>query len=334
MSQSGAKRTKKDKNYNSSATKKRKSGSKKSAKAESTASAWRAEARHLGKDKQYADIVVRPLIAQNDGTSPGRNNNSTVPWNPFGRVDDQGLLVVNLIPQGDGITQRRDNAIKNKSLYISGVLRCPRHVVGYNEVCQNTTTGYTVGLNCTDDNGVSVLGTQSDIRLCVVYDESPKDISGTYTVESLMKDIFAADVNGNIQPCPGTHTLTAGDDLNVAGVLENMSGQGRFHVLANERFTFPSFVVLKNAAGPSIPNDMDIIPIKRYIKLGGIGTLYKDNSNPLILGSIARGAIYAFWYCRTLCSNMTIAAPNSGTGPQLVQTTPVFEGTLRLRYEG
>lgn len=326
-----SKREKKNKNYNSSATKKRKTGSKKSAKAESTASAWRSEARHLGKDKQYADIVVRPMVCQDNGTAPGRNNNSSVPWNPFSRPDDQGLLVVNLIPQGDGITQRRDNAIKLKSLYISGVLRCPRHVKGYNEVCFNTTA-YTKGVDTTDANGVAMLGAQTDIRLCVVYDESPKDITGTYTVESLIKDIFAADVNGNVQPFPGSHTLTAGDDLNVNGVLENMSGQGRFHVLANERLVFPSWNVAKNAAGPGVPNDLDIIPIKRYIKLGGIGTLYKDNANPLILGSIARGALYAFWYSRSLNSYLTIADTTTVEGTQLINSTPVFEGTLRLRY--
>lgn len=317
---------------NKSATKKRKTGSKKKAKAESSATAWRSEARHLGKDKQYSDLVVRPMTCQDNGTSPGRTDNATVPWNPFGRVDDQGLLVVNLMKQGEGITQRRGNAIKLKSLYISGVLRCPRHVKGYNEVCNNTTTAYSKGVDTTDANGVSMLGAQTDMRLCVVYDESPKDIAGTYTIESLMKDIFAADVNGNIRPFPGAHTLTAGDDLNAAGVLENMSGQGRFHVLANERFVFPSWVVAKNASGPSISNDLAIIPIKRYIKLGGIGTLYKDNADPLILGSIARGALYAFWYSRSLCSNMSIADPTAGDGPQLVHSTPVFEGTLRLRY--
>lgn len=317
---------------NKSATKKRKTGSKKKAKAESTASAWRSEARHLGKDKQYADIGVLPLVAQNDGTSPGRFSNASVPWNPFGRLDDPGLIVVNLIPQGEGITQRRGNAIKNKSLYISGVLRCPRHVEGYNEVCQNTTAGYTVGVDCTTATGTAINGGQCDIRLCVVYDESPKDITGSYTIAQLLKDIFAADVNGNVQPFPGAHTLTAGDDLAIGGALENMSGQGRFHVLANERFTFPSWTVLKNSNGPSISNDMDVISIKRYIKLGGIGTLFKDNANPLILGSIARGAIYAFWLCRSTCTNMTIASPNSGSGPGLIQSTPVFEGTLRLRY--
>lgn len=318
---------------NKSATKKRKTGSKKKAKAQSSASAWRSEARHLGKTKQYSDIGVLPLIAQNDGSSPGRVSNSSVPWNPFGRLDDPGLLVVNLIPQGDGITQRRGNNIKNKSLYISGVLRCPRHVEGYNEVCQNTTTGYTVGVDCTTATGSAISGGQSDIRLCVVYDEGPKDIAGTYTLDQLIKDIFAADVNGNVRPLPGHYTLTAGDDLAIGGALENMSGQGRFHVLANERFTFPSWTVLKNSNGPSISNDMDIIPIKRYIKLGGVGTLFKDSAEPMILGSIARGAIYAFWLCRSTCTNMTIASPNTGAGPGLIQCTPVFEGVLRLRYD-
>lgn len=309
--------------YNKSATKKSRTGSKKKSKAKSTADSWRAEARQLGKDKHYQDIVCRPLRAQLDGTSPGRSNNGTVPWNPFPRMDDQGLLVVNLVPQGEGITQRRGNAIKNKSLYISGVLRCPRHIDLDNEVCQNSSTLYTAGAPAANP----INGGQCDIRLVVVYDADPVDISGDYSIAMLVKDIFGADVNGNTRPRPGAYTTDATGDSYFPGALENMRGQGRFHVLANERMMFPSWTVLANAAGPSIPNDVDVMPIKRYIKLGGIGTLFRDNANPLILGSIAKGAIYCLWLSVSTITNLA-----SVTATQ-AQSSPVFEGVVRLRYE-
>lgn len=305
------------------ATKKARTGSKKKSKAKSTADSWRSEARQLGKDKHYQDIVCRPLVAQNDGTAPGRTSNASIPWNPFCRSDDQGLIVVNLVPQGEGITQRRGNAIKNKSLYISGVLRVPRHVDGQNEVCQNTLGTYAAGAS----TGVPINGGQSDIHLCVIYDADPKDIDASYTTEMLVKDIFGCDVNGAVRPKPGELTTTATGDTYFAGALENMRGQGRFHVLANERMIFPSWTVLANAAGPSIPNDQDTIVVKRYIKLGGIGTLFRDNSNPLILGSVAKGAIYCLWVTQGVASRLA-----SPTAVQ-IQSTPVFEGVIRLRYE-
>lgn len=311
--------------YNKSATKKSRTGSKKKSKAKSTADSWRSEARQLGKDKHYSDVVCSPLRATSTGTAPGRDSNATVPWNPCCRLDDQGLVVVNLVPQGEGITQRRGNAIKNKSLYISGVLRVPHHIDADNECCQNNATTYTDG--ATTSNPVN--GGQCDIRLVVVYDADPQDITADYTKSMLLKDIFGSDVNGNTQPNPGVYQTTATGDTFFPGALENMRGQGRFHVLANERMTFPSWTVLANAAGPSIPNDLDIVVIKRYIKLGGIGTLFRNNSNPLILGSIAKGAIYCLWICTSAATGILKAEL---TGAQL-KSTPVFEGVIRLRYE-
>lgn len=308
--------------YNKSATKKARTGSKKKSKAKSTADSWRSEARQLGKDKHYQDIVCTPLRSQANGSAPGRDNNGTVPWNPCARQDDQGLVIVNLVPQGEGITQRRGNAIKNKSLYISGVLRAPFHIDDNNECCQNNATTYSTNAPST----AACNGGQCDIHLVVVYDADPQALTASYTKAMLLKDIFGSDVNGTVQPVPGLTTDATGD-TNFAGSLENMRGQGRFHILANERMTFPAWTILANAAGPSFSNDEDIVVIKRYIKLGGIGTLYRDNANPLILGSVAKGAIYAFWVCRSVISDLA-----SVTATQL-KSTPVFEGVIRLRYE-
>lgn len=305
------------------ATKKRRAGSKKKSSARTTADSWRSDARALGKEKQYQDLVCRPPVypdVVNPGEppveQPGTQAAGTVAWNP---TPPGALLVCNLVLKGDDVTNRRGQKISLKSLYISGVLRSPLNFAGNNESQGNKTTAGDGPRSISNAKAVW----DNNLRLVVVYDEDPKNITGSYTVAQLVKDIFGVDTNAAIKPQPEASAgTTAVSDTYYPGALQNMRGQGRFHVLADERMTYPACTVSANAAQHALNGLTQDIIIKRYIKLGGISTSYRSQSNPMTLDDIAKGALYAMWI-----------TDHSGTELGASQLNPVFEGVVRLRFD-
>lgn len=289
----------------------KKSKQKKSGKSKSTADNWRMEARALGKEKKYQDIVITPAVAP-DGGAAAVVQPGTALWNPT--YGGGPTIVVNLVPQGEGITQRQGNAIKLKSLYISGVVRCPHNDTGNNE-SQLNTPATTVGAIT-----VPKLVQGSNMRLAVVYDSDPRalDVAG---LEDLRQQIFGSDINSGTQVRPGVTVAGSYSNKYAEGSLQNMRGQGRFHVLADERMFFPSAVVSANKMFADPNGQPTQLLIKRYIKLGGISTLFKTNSVPLSVGDIAKGALYCMWVTDNLGLSETQGY------------NPVFEGVIRLRYD-
>lgn len=290
---------------------------------------WRSEARALGKDKKYNDIYIHPLF--NASTAElAHKPKWAVPWNPVAQPADgltcpAGILIPNLIPQGTTINTRKDNAIKMRSLYIKGMFRFPNNVgiadAGTRELCGNTWTN-TAAADLWINPGM--------IRVSVIYDESPNGATPA-TTSAMFTAIFGLDgttvkpqyvvpssSNGNLQE-NGEMSNWASSDA-----FQNMRGQGRFRLLADEYLPFGGCKVDGGSGHPSVIMDNAtplLVPYSRYLKLGGIATHYSSSSDTMDLTAIVKGGLYL------------ITSYVSGGSNSNVANNPVFEGCVRLRFD-
>lgn len=291
---------------------------------------WRKEARALGKEKKYVDILIRPLLNAASAAA-AHVPQWAVPWNPVAQPLDNttcpaGILIPNLIPQGDTIMTRKDNSVKLRSLYIKGMFRIPNNAGGDNaasrELCANTWVN-SAATDLWINPGL--------IRVSVVYDESPNGVDPSGTSE-MFKAMFALDGttvrpqyvvpssdSGNLQSGAAAMSNFASSDA-----FQNMRGQGRFRLLADEYIPYGGCKVAAGTSHPEIIMDGAtplIVPYSRYLKLGGIATHYSSSSDTMNLSSIVKGGLYL------------ITAYVSGAHNANVSNNPVFEGVVRLRFD-
>ena len=290
---------------------------------------WRKEARALGKEKKYVDILIRPLF--NAATAAAAHVPTfAVPWNPVAQPLDNatcpaGILIPNLIPQGDTIATRKDNSIKLRSLYIKGMFRIPNNVggvgAGTRELCENehsTSAAVDLWINA----GL--------IRVCVVYDESPNGVDPADT-SVMFQAMFGLDGGGSkpayVVPSTSTGNLQVTNAMNnfaSSDAFQNMRGQGRFRLLADEYLPYGGCKVDAGSGHPSITFDGAtplIVPYSRYLKLGGIATHFSKSEANQNLSSIVKGGLYV------ICTY--VSGPHNAN----VSNNPVFEGCLRLRFD-
>jgi len=288
---------------------------------------WRKEARALGKEKKYVDILVRPLV---NGASAvaGHVPAWIVPWNPqFQPLDNAscpaGILIPNLITQGDTIVTRKDNAIKLRSLYIKGMFRTPVNSsgavgAGNREIITNEWSS-AAATDLTISPGL--------IRVSVVYDESPNGIAPS-DVSAMFTAMFGLDGTtlkpAYVVPADSTGNLQANSTMSNYGspdAFQNMRGQGRFRLLADEFLPFGGCVL---PAGASVPSQVFdpatplLVPYSRYLKLGGIATHFSSSAENMNITAIVKGGLY-----------LVTSYVAGGHG----NANPVFEGVVRLRFD-
>lgn len=279
---------------------------------------WRSEARALGKEKKYVDIVIQPLLSSNDAAL-GHIPAWSIPWNP---VPGGVILCPNLIPQGNTIVTRKDDAIKLRSLYIQGMFRPNRNT---NHTIGSAPSGLElIGNSAADIAASDVTVNPGMIRVLVVYDESPNGVQPA-SVDDLMNQILGTDsttgkpqylvksTSGNVE------VDLAGSNKYASDAFMNMRGQGRFRLLADERIPYGGFYTPAGAERPSQTFDMPcMVPYQRYLKLGGIATHFSKSEASIDVTSIQKGALYV------------IATFTHGSS---YSSNPVFEGSIRLRFD-
>jgi len=275
---------------------------------------WRTEARALGKEKKYLDIYISPLLYKST-EALAHVPVYSISFNP----DINGAVMVpNLIPSGNDITTRKDNAIKLRSLYIQGMWRFPCNASDDSrEFTENVyTTPSPIPSNArTIHSGV--------IRIAVVYDESP---NGTVQTAAYMANrIFGLDSTAQTPKYLLTGSNTTGaaaSDAYQPDAFQNMRGQGRFRLLADERIQFGGGGMASGEIIPAPANvyggSPPVVHYSRYLKLGGIATHFSKSEASIDLSAIVKGALYVV---------QTWTPAIAGGVP------PVFEGCMRLRFD-
>lgn len=277
---------------------------------------WRQEARALGKEKKYNDIYIAPLVS---GATEAASHAPpyAIPWNPS---QAGSVLVCNLIPEGNNINTRKDNAIKLRSLYVQGCFRFPCNASdATREQTSNTWAAAATGAR---NIGPGML------RVAVVYDEFPN--ATTVESDAMCKLIFGLDATdghpkylltgSNIQAA-----ASGADNQYTSDAFQNMRGQGRFRLLADERMPYGG---VKLEAGDVVPNPVNVypgvmgtgpvVPYSRYLKLGGIATHFGATADTIDLSAVLKGALYL----------ISIYIDSAGNNQP-----PVFEGCVRLRFD-
>lgn len=323
MSSSGTKREYvKSKSSKGSTKKSKKSGSDSGSKRVDN---WRKEARALGHEKKYVDILIRPLL---NASSAALSHVPawSVPEPQFQPLDNAscpaGILITNLITQGDTIVTRKDNAVKLRSLYIKGMFRTPVNVgalnAGSREIIQNEWSG---------DAAADMTISPGLIRVSVIYDESPNGVAPD-NASAMFTAMFGLDGTtvkpAYVVPSTSSGNLQANSTMSnfaTSEAFQNMRGQGRFRLLADEYIPFGGCVL---PAGNSVPSAVFdpatplLVPYSRYLKLGGIATHYSSSADNMNLTAIVKGGLYLV---------TSYVAGGHGNG------NPVFEGVVRLRFD-
>jgi len=283
---------------------------------------WRSEARALGKEKKYCDWYIAPLKY---GASEILSHVPSYAY-PFNPTPTGSIAIVNLVPEGNNINTRKDNAIKLRSLYIQGQFRFPNNAAAGGDR-ENPTNSWITPVPANTDIVIPV----GMIRVAVVYDESPNGV--VPSVSDLVKSAFGMDgTDGRPQMILGGANLAGtADPITLSNqflpdAFQNMRGQGRFRLLADERMPFGGASTTAGgsmAGGSFFGNPIVHLPYHRYLKLGGIATHFSKSGATLDLSSIMKGALYV----------ISTWTPGPETDANFTFVNPVFEGCVRLRFD-
>jgi hypothetical protein len=148
-----------------------------------------------------------------------------------------------------------------------------------------------------------ITSVQSSGRMILFYDRQPSSVGTPPTASDLLQDTDQT----------GTSTTIGSSEINI-------NNRDRFAIIRDSTFYFPAVTftagVVTNPPVWPTPSGTGAFTYNEYVKLKGLLTQYKSNSNPSTVADIATGSLWLAWTQH--------GTPTAGSWE--------FDGGVRLRY--